>query len=60
VPIPAPVFALLYLAYTWWAAGNSRGRVNHDAHLDGALTGMLFVALTDWSAWDRALHQIFS
>ncbi len=59
LPIPAPVFALLYLGYTWWASNNARGRVNHDAHLDGALTGLLFVAITDFGAWDRALHQVF-
>ncbi len=45
VPIPAPLFALGYLAYTYWAAKQQRGRINHDAHLGGALTGLAFVAL---------------
>ncbi len=51
VPIPAPLFALCYLGYSWWAARRSRrvpgDRINHDAHVDGALTGVVFVALTD-------------
>ncbi|HVO48488.1 MAG TPA: rhomboid family intramembrane serine protease [Steroidobacteraceae bacterium] len=47
LPIPAPLFALLYLAFTWYSARNSRGRINHDAHLFGALTGIVFVAVTD-------------
>jgi len=47
LPIPAPLFALLYLAYTWYSARHSRGRINHDAHLFGALSGVVFVALTD-------------
>jgi len=54
VPIPAPLFALGYLAYTWYASRQARGRVNHDAHLGGALAGIAFVALTDWPAIERA------
>jgi membrane associated rhomboid family serine protease len=54
VPIPAPVFALGYLAYTYYASRQARGRVNHDAHLGGALAGIGFVALTDWPALERA------
>jgi membrane associated rhomboid family serine protease len=47
VPIPAPLFAVGYLAYSYYSARNSRGRVNHDAHIAGALTGLAFVAVTD-------------
>ena len=60
VPIPAPVFALCYLAYSWWAARQARGRVNHDAHLAGAVAGVAFVALTDWPALGRALRSFTS
>ncbi len=51
VPIPAPLFALGYVAYSWYSARQARGRINHDAHLGGALFGLLFVALTDPSAF---------
>lgn len=54
VPIPAPLFALAYLAYTWWASRRARGRVNHDAHLSGAVAGIAFVALADPAAIARA------
>ncbi len=47
IPIPAPLFAVLYLAWSYYSSRNSRGRINHDAHIGGALTGLAFVALTD-------------
>ena len=47
LPIPAPLFALLYLGYSYYSARHNTGRINHDAHIAGALTGLLFVAVTD-------------
>jgi membrane associated rhomboid family serine protease len=58
IPIPAVVFAFGYLAYSWWASQNRRDNINHDAHLDGAFTGLIFVGLTDFDAWQRAFRQI--
>lgn len=53
VPIPAPLFAIGYVAYSWYSARQARGRINHDAHLGGALAGLAFVLLTDPSAYGR-------
>lgn len=58
VPIPAPLFAVGYLAYSWWSSRQNRGRINHDAHFGGALAGLAFVALTDPLAYERALAQL--
>jgi membrane associated rhomboid family serine protease len=54
IPIPAPLFGITYLAYTWWSARQSRDRINHDAHLGGALAGLAFVAMIDPQAYERA------
>jgi membrane associated rhomboid family serine protease len=58
LPIPAPLFAIGYLIYTFYAARRQRGRINHDAHFDGALAGLAFVAVTDPSAWARAAQIV--
>lgn len=58
VPIPAPLFGIAYLAYTWWSARQSRDRINHDAHLGGALAGLAFVALFDPQAYVRAISLV--
>jgi membrane associated rhomboid family serine protease len=58
LPIPAPLFAVLYLAYTVWASRQSQGRINHDAHLSGALAGVVFVLLSDPAAIGRAWGQL--
>jgi membrane associated rhomboid family serine protease len=53
VPIPAPLFAIGYVAYSWYSARHARGRINHDAHLGGALAGLVFVLLSDPAAYAR-------
>ncbi|MBL1410278.1 rhomboid family intramembrane serine protease [Sphingobacterium faecale] len=45
IPMPAYVFAVLYIGYCIWASKNSNDRINHDAHLFGALSGILITIL---------------
>lgn len=59
IPIPAFLYAVLYLAYSFWAAKNARDNVNHDAHFDGALFGLIFVLVTEPGAWINGLQRLF-
>ena len=59
LPIPAPLFGVLYLAYTYYAAKKQEGNINHDAHLAGAATGLLFVALTNPAVYGYFFRNLF-
>jgi membrane associated rhomboid family serine protease len=59
VPIPAPLFAVGYLAYSYYQSRQNTGNVNHDAHIGGAITGLAFVALTEPRAYRRLLEMVF-
>jgi membrane associated rhomboid family serine protease len=58
-PIPAPLFAVVYLGYSIYASRQATGRTNHDAHLAGAAAGVIFVAVLAPERLGRALHFIF-
>jgi membrane associated rhomboid family serine protease len=65
IPIPAPLFAVLYVAYSWYAAAGGRfgggadaRPVNHEAHLVGALVGLGFVLVTDPKAYPELLRLV--
>lgn len=47
LPIPAFLFAILYLVYCWQAGKNSRDFINHEAHLWGALGGLILTILLE-------------
>ena len=57
LPIPAWLFAVGYLTYSIWSSRSNTSRINHDAHLAGALTGVLFVAITDPRALGSLLRH---
>lgn len=58
-PIPAPLFAVAYLVFSVWASRSRTGRINHDAHIAGALAGVLFMAVLAPGSVGQALGSFF-
>jgi membrane associated rhomboid family serine protease len=58
VPIPAPLFAVGYLAFSWYSSRTKRGQINHDAHIFGALTGLAFVLVTDPTTFMEVVRSL--
>ena len=59
VPVPAPLFAIGYLAYSVFASRSRVGRINHDAHIAGAIAGLVFMAAAEPQALGNALRAWF-
>ncbi|KAA8734373.1 rhomboid family intramembrane serine protease [Acinetobacter qingfengensis] len=47
IPVPAIIFAILYIAYSIWAARRGNTAINHSAHLWGAAYGILCTILLE-------------
>lgn len=47
IPIPGILYGIGYVAWSWWADRNAMDGVNHNAHLSGAIYGVLFMLLMD-------------
>jgi len=45
VGMPYPVFAVLFLALSWYGARRNKGVIGHDAHFYGSLAGLLLTVL---------------
>ncbi len=45
IPIPAIVFGVGYILYSAFASGNEKSRIGHEAHLGGAIGGLLVTML---------------
>ena len=40
--MPGVIFGVLYIAYSYYQGKKSNDAINHDAHLYGALFGLIF------------------
>jgi len=59
VPIPAFLFALLYVGYSIWMDRRGRDNVNHSAHLWGAAYGVLFTLLMEPRVFGHFTQSLF-
>ena len=58
VPVPAVVFAALYVAYSIWADKRGGDNVNHSAHLWGAAWGVIFLLILQPKLLPRFLEEL--
>jgi membrane associated rhomboid family serine protease len=59
IPIPAPIFGLIYIGYSYYSAKYRQTRINHAAHLWGAVSGLLLTLIFDAPAF-RTFFEILA
>lgn len=47
IPVPAILYGIGYVGYSWWMDRQGTDNTNHNAHLSGAVYGVLFMLLMD-------------
>lgn len=58
-PMPAILYAILFIAFSHYAAKNANDNINHSAHLWGALAGFVFASLVDPYAFIYFLKELY-
>lgn len=58
IPMPAIVYAVGYVGYSFWMDRRGGDNINHSAHLSGAIYGMLFMLLVDSRVGPYFLQQL--
>ncbi|OGS80097.1 MAG: hypothetical protein A3D31_06515 [Candidatus Fluviicola riflensis] len=59
IPMPAIIFGVLYLGFEFWADKNGKGNIAHDAHISGALFGIVFILITNIEQVKDAFNNLF-
>jgi len=59
IGIPAPIFALLFVAYSYYASKEKYDNIAHEAHLWGAIGGTILTLILDPGVFPRFLDKIF-
>jgi membrane associated rhomboid family serine protease len=58
VPIPAPLFAVGYILISTYLMRRGGGHISHEAHIAGALSGLLLGGLLSPEGFGPLLHRI--
>jgi membrane associated rhomboid family serine protease len=58
IPVPAPLFAVLYVVLSSYFMGRTGSRVCHEAHVGGAVTGMLLAGVMSPFGFSRLLARV--
>jgi membrane associated rhomboid family serine protease len=60
LPVPAIVYAVLYIGYSIWMDRHGQDNVNHSAHLWGAAYGVMFALLVEPSVLGSFLQRLMN
>jgi membrane associated rhomboid family serine protease len=58
IGIPALIFGILFIAYSIYESKQQRGYINHEAHIAGALSGVVFTIIFKPASLSIFLHQL--
>ncbi|MBF7682045.1 rhomboid family intramembrane serine protease [Acinetobacter sp. B5B] len=58
IPVPAIIFALLYIGYSIWAGKRNHNNTNHSAHLWGAAYGVVVTILVEPNIVPHFLNKL--
>lgn len=58
IPIPGFALGILYLIYSYVMGKKGKDNINHDAHLYGAIFGVIFIILMDPGVLESFIYQI--
>ena len=59
IPIPAYIFGPIYLAFEYWADRRGGTGIAHDAHIGGAIFGVIYVLIINIDKGKEFLSVIF-
>ena len=60
IPLPAIIFAVLYVGYSVWMDRRGGDRINHSAHLAGAAYGVMFLIIMRPQVLQHFLRELQS
>jgi membrane associated rhomboid family serine protease len=60
IPMKAYIFGPLYLAFEYFAFRRGKGNIAHDAHIGGAVFGIVYILIINIDKGKEFLNQIFN
>lgn len=59
IPVPAYIFGILYLIYSYFMGKRGKDNIAHDAHFAGSIFGFTFPLIIEPQLFFNFIHQIF-